>query len=121
MEERAPDNTQGKNRLGWLVGLLALVGIGALLIGIPLGTLLTFGLVLACPLFHVFMMRGMGHGAHHQAPELTPVSHGAHHQLPEPRASVEQVAPLGTVEMVSKAKQASKILLALLLGKEVTR
>jgi hypothetical protein len=50
----------------WLT-TLCLVGVGALIIlpslGISIGTLFTFLLVLACPLMHLFMMRG-GHGSH---------------------------------------------------------
>ncbi len=54
---------------GWLM-TLCLVGLGALLflpsLGISIGTLFTFLLVLACPLMHLFMMRGghTGHGGH---------------------------------------------------------
>ncbi len=51
---------------GWLT-TLCLVGLGALFIlpslGISIGALFTFLLVLACPLMHLFMMRG-GHGGH---------------------------------------------------------
>ncbi len=50
----------------WLMAL-CVIGIGALLIlpslGISIGALFTFLLVLACPLMHLFMMRG-GHGGH---------------------------------------------------------
>ena len=50
----------------WLM-TLCVVGLGALLIlptlGIGIGTLLTFLLILLCPLSHLFMMRG-GHGRH---------------------------------------------------------
>ena len=51
---------------GWLA-TLGLVGLGALLflpsLGISIGALFTFLLILACPLMHLFMMRG-GHGGH---------------------------------------------------------
>jgi multisubunit Na+/H+ antiporter MnhG subunit len=40
---------------------LAIVVIGALALGLPLNTLVVLGLVLACPLMMMFMMRGM-HG-----------------------------------------------------------
>ncbi|HEX9899241.1 MAG TPA: DUF2933 domain-containing protein [Candidatus Methylomirabilis sp.] len=50
----------------WLT-TLGLVGLGALFflpsLGISIGTLFTFLLILACPLMHLFMMRG-GHGGH---------------------------------------------------------
>ncbi len=50
----------------WLM-TLCLVGLGAVLIlpslGIGIGSLFTFLLILACPLMHLFMMRG-GHGGH---------------------------------------------------------
>lgn len=50
----------------WLM-TLCVVGLGALLIlpslGISIGTLLGFLLILLCPLMHLFMMRG-GHGGH---------------------------------------------------------
>lgn len=51
---------------GWLT-TLCVVGLGALLIlpslGISIGSLFGFLLILACPLMHLFMMRG-GHGGH---------------------------------------------------------
>ena len=51
---------------GWLT-TLCLVGLGALLIlpslGISIGSLFGLLLILACPLIHLFMMRG-GHGGH---------------------------------------------------------
>ena len=50
----------------WLM-TMCLVGLGALLIlpllGISIGSLLGFALILLCPLSHLFMMRG-GHGGH---------------------------------------------------------
>jgi hypothetical protein len=53
---------------GWLT-TLGLVGLGAVLflpaLGIGIGALFTFLLILACPLMHLFMMRGHGgHGGH---------------------------------------------------------
>ena len=39
------------------------------IMGVPLGTLFTFGLVLLCPLMHFFMMRGGHHGHGAPAPE----------------------------------------------------
>lgn len=42
---------------------LAIVVVGAMWAGVPVGTLALLGLVLACPLMMIFMMRGM-HGSH---------------------------------------------------------
>lgn len=44
--------------------LIALVGIllALFVFKIPLSGILTFGLILLCPLMHLFMMKGMGHG-----------------------------------------------------------
>ena len=54
----------------WLM-TLCVVGMGAVLIlpamGISLGSLLGFLLILLCPLSHLLMMRG-GHGGHGHAP-----------------------------------------------------
>jgi hypothetical protein len=53
----------------WLM-TLCVVGLGALLIlpslGISIGSLFGFLLILLCPLMHLFMMRGghAGHGGH---------------------------------------------------------
>jgi len=38
---------------------VAIAVVGALWLGVPLGTLVLLGLVLACPLMMLFMMRGM--------------------------------------------------------------
>ncbi len=51
-------------RIGWVVGCLLLLGGIWLLIGTGRGSYLGYLAVLACPLMHVFMMRGMGHGGH---------------------------------------------------------
>lgn len=60
----------------WLM-TLCVVGLGALLIlpslGISIGSLMGFLLILLCPLAHLFMMRG-GHGGH-----------GGHDHGPGPR------------------------------------
>ena len=44
---------------------LAIVVAAAFVFNISPGNLAVFALVLACPLMHVFMMRGMGHGGQH--------------------------------------------------------
>ncbi|WP_219857089.1 DUF2933 domain-containing protein [Candidatus Hakubella thermalkaliphila] len=44
--------------------------VGLLVFGIPMSSLIFFALILLCPLAHIFLMRGMGHGGHHEpAPE----------------------------------------------------
>lgn len=44
--------------------LIVLAGIllAIFVFKIPISGLLTFGLILLCPLMHLFMMKGMGHG-----------------------------------------------------------
>jgi len=58
-------NLKGINSQALLMVLGCLVPMGAIaavvLFGIPLDTVVVFGLVLLCPLMHLFMMRGMGH------------------------------------------------------------
>jgi hypothetical protein len=45
----------------------AVLVVGVVVLDVPLGSLATFGLVLACPLMMIVMMRGMGgHDAHGQ-------------------------------------------------------
>jgi hypothetical protein len=41
---------------------VAIVVVGAIWAGLPLGTLAVFGLILVCPLMMFLMMRGMGGG-----------------------------------------------------------
>ncbi len=55
-----------KNKnLGLYAVALAIVVVGALWAGVPVGTLALFGLFLACPLMMFFMMRGMHGGNEH--------------------------------------------------------
>ena len=53
--------TKGKMLLGCFVVLTAAV-IAVTVFKIPFGSLLYFGIFLACPLMHLFMMKG--HGGH---------------------------------------------------------
>lgn len=55
--------TKGKWLMICLVVLAAVV-IAVTVFRVPLGSLLYFGVFLACPLMHIFMMKGMGHGGH---------------------------------------------------------
>ena len=41
---------------------VAIAVVGALWLGVPVGTLALLGFVLVCPLMMFFMMRGMDHG-----------------------------------------------------------
>ena len=71
----------------WLM-TLCVVGLVALLIlpslGISIGSLLGFALILLCPLSHLFMMRGGhgGHGGHDHRPGT------ADHTVPGVQASL---------------------------------
>ena len=60
------DNGRKSHGHPWWMMLLCLApiaGIGAVtLFGLELSTVLVYGLILLCPLSHVLMMRGMGHG-----------------------------------------------------------
>ncbi|MFD7627779.1 DUF2933 domain-containing protein [Streptomyces sp. NPDC059851] len=61
------------NRNYGLYALAAAIAfVGALALGVPLGTLAWLVLVAACPLMMFFMMRGMhdtdGHADHHDSP-----------------------------------------------------
>ena len=45
---------------------LAVLMVGLVFAGVPVGTLVVLPFVLACPLMMFFMMRGMDHGGSHQ-------------------------------------------------------
>ena len=53
-----------KPNYGLFAIALALVIIGALWLGVPVGTLAVLGIVLVCPLMMLFMMRGMHRDDH---------------------------------------------------------
>lgn len=54
------EGNERRRRVGWVVGLAGALGVAVLLFGVPLGTALSVGLLLVCPL----LMQGMhGHGA----------------------------------------------------------
>ena len=65
---------------GWLVPALGVAAVVAVLavtvFGVPTSTLLTGALILACPLMHVFMMRG--HGGHGNQGGQSGGDHAAH-------------------------------------------
>jgi hypothetical protein len=56
--------TRNSNHGLYAVAAAVLV-VGVVALDVPLGSLATFGLILACPLMMIFMMRSMGgHGMH---------------------------------------------------------
>lgn len=65
----------------WLLPLLCvlpLVGIGLwFLLGKNLSSVLTAGLILACPLSHIFLMKHGGSDHHHQTPAKKPIGKDA--------------------------------------------
>jgi uncharacterized membrane protein len=81
-----------KGSHSWLM-VLCVVGMGAFLVlpalGVGLGSVLPFLLILLCPLSHILMMRrgqgcGDGHGSEASTPERTPDRVTATHAaLPE--------------------------------------
>ncbi|BCM64731.1 MULTISPECIES: DUF2933 domain-containing protein [Streptomyces] len=62
---------------------LAIAFVGALALGLPVGTLAVLAVAAACPLMMFFMMRGM-HGGHdgHPMDERAPLRDRDHHQHP---------------------------------------
>ncbi len=64
---------------------------------VPIGTVGLFLIMLACPLMHVFMMRGMGHGDQHQGASChggTPAEESGakvNANLPVPAAKKDQL------------------------------
>ena len=58
----------------YLVGAAAVAAVLALL-GVPLGAVVPFAVVLACPLMMIVMMRGMGGGGEDHS------GHGCEHDL----------------------------------------
>ncbi|MFF7642939.1 DUF2933 domain-containing protein [Streptomyces canus] len=63
---------------------VAIAFVGALVLGMPLGTLALLAIVVACPLMMFFMMRGMhggGEGDQH-TDQSDPLRKHDHHQRP---------------------------------------
>ncbi len=48
------------------IALLGIAGIAITVFRVPFSTVLFYGAILACPLMHIFMMRGMTHGESHK-------------------------------------------------------
>ncbi|WP_405652802.1 DUF2933 domain-containing protein [Streptomyces sp. NBC_00019] len=64
---------------------LAIAFVGALVLGMPVGSLALLAIVVACPLMMFFMMRGMhgGHGGGDQhTDDSDPLGKHDHHQHP---------------------------------------
>ncbi len=62
MHHTATHSTQSKTN--WLlicVGVIAAVFIAVKIFAVPLSNVFYFGIILACPLMHILMMRNGGH------------------------------------------------------------
>ena len=57
---------------------IAIAVVGALWLGVPIGTLALLGIVLVCPLMMMFMMRGMHGGDDHSERGDSDHQHGPH-------------------------------------------
>lgn len=57
--------TRGKLLIICLVSL-GIVFVAVTVFKVSIGNLLYFAVFLACPLMHIFMMKGMKHGSHDQ-------------------------------------------------------
>lgn len=67
MHEQSSTVQKGKSTLFLVcVLLLGIAGIAITVFRIPFSTVLFYGAILACPLMHIFMMRGMTHGESHK-------------------------------------------------------
>ena len=72
---------------GYAVALAVLI-VGLVAVGVPLGTLLFVPLALVCPLMMIFMMRGMEHGSHG-------ASHHQHRRADDEREPFESTTRRG--------------------------
>lgn len=61
---------------------IAIAVVGALWLGLPIGTLALLGIVLACPLMMMFMMRGMHGGDDHSEHGDSGHQHAPHDRHP---------------------------------------
>jgi hypothetical protein len=57
---------KGNPNLGLYAVAVAIAVVGALWIGVPIGTLAVLAVALACPLMMMFMMSGMHGGGDHR-------------------------------------------------------
>ncbi|MFD4606321.1 DUF2933 domain-containing protein [Streptomyces sp. NPDC058464] len=77
-------NTTQRN-YGLYAVAAAIAVVGALALGVPVGTIALLAIVLVCPLMMFFMMRGMhgdgGHGTSHESPPEDD-SPAKHHRPP---------------------------------------
>ena len=69
MDEHTSQKTPQKKSSMLLLFCIAMVGIAIIattFFRVPLSTVIFYGAILACPLMHIFMMKGMTHGETHK-------------------------------------------------------
>lgn len=71
---------QNRKPLLWVLGIGAVAVVGWLLYRSGNGNLLFYGLILLCPLMHLFMHGGHGHGGHQHGGTATQKPRNTEHE-----------------------------------------